>query len=278
MFIYHPWESGRDNSPLWDESLDRIHIREGELPPYQRRDIHIADAAERPTSQQYDRFVYLLLLGKKYQYDGKEIAAKSPFLIQDDMMNALLIQSNAGLIHIGKALGLDTGEVEEWQAQSLKSFNEKCWNPHLGMYCAYDLRAGRQIEEKEVGGIIPLFAGLADENQASHIEQYLLDLHRRNFYLCPSFDVDSPAFDSKRYWRGPIWPHINWLVYRGLQRYGFSETAEIVKKDTLELVEKLGFYEYFDPQKEQIAQLTKGYGGDMFSWTASSVMDLIHNP
>ena len=24
MFIFHPWESGRDNSPLWDESLDRI--------------------------------------------------------------------------------------------------------------------------------------------------------------------------------------------------------------------------------------------------------------
>ena len=64
FFIYHPWESGRDNSPIWDESLNRIVIDKNLLPDYQRRDTSIADASERPTSYQYDRYVYLLELGK----------------------------------------------------------------------------------------------------------------------------------------------------------------------------------------------------------------------
>lgn len=276
MFIFHPWESGRDNSPLWDESLDRIHISKGDLPHYERRDTNIADPSERPTSQQYDRYVYLLLLGKKYQYDGREIAEESPFLVQDDMMNAILIKSNQSLIHIGLQLGIDVGELQEWQQQSVKSFNEKCWNDELKIYNSFDLRGKRQIAEKEIGGLIPLFAGIPDSSKADLLNRYLTDLHQRDFYLCPSFDVDSPKFDSKRYWRGPIWPHMNWMIYQGLKKYGYDQTANLIKVDTLELVEKFGFYEYFEPQKSLAKTLTKGYGGDTFSWTASSIIDLIH--
>ena len=130
-FIFHPWESGRDNSPLWDKSLDRIVINEHDLPKYQRRDTSIASADERPTSYQYDRYVYLLQLGKKYQYEENGIFDESPFLIQDTLMNAALIKSNQSLIRIGKRFGLDVGELEEWQQQSTRRFNEKMWNPQL---------------------------------------------------------------------------------------------------------------------------------------------------
>ncbi len=276
MCIFHPWESGRDNSPLWDESLDRIHLKTGELPPYQRRDTSIADPSERPTAAQYDRYVYLLLLGKKYQYDGKEIMEESPFLIQDNMMNAILIKSNQSLINIGKRFGLDVGEIEEWQQQSIRSFRQKCWNPDLQMYTSYDLRGEQQICEKEIGGLIPLFAGIPEMEQANLLHDYLNGLHNRGYYLCPSFDVDSPKYDSKRYWRGPIWPHMNWMIYHGLRQYGFKETANIVKMDTLKLVKNLGFYEYFEPQKERAEQLNTGYGGDVFSWTASSIIDFLN--
>ncbi|MCI4668301.1 MAG: glycoside hydrolase, partial [Bacteroidia bacterium] len=37
-FIYHPWESGRDNSPLWDESVNRIDLSKVSIPPYNRKD------------------------------------------------------------------------------------------------------------------------------------------------------------------------------------------------------------------------------------------------
>ena len=278
MYIYHPWASGRDNSPIWDSSLDRIVIKPGDIPAYTRRDTSIADASERPTTAQYDRYVYLLKLGEKYNYDGHQIAEESPLLIQDCMMNALLIRSNDSLIRMGKRFGLDTAEVEEWQSQSMSSYHDKFWNEDLGVYVSYDMRGGEQIKHKEIGGMIALFAGIPSSEKATRITDYLKSLHERSFYLCPSFDVDSPLFDSKRYWRGPIWPHMNWMMYRGVKHYGEVDLANIIKSDTLEIVSKFGFYEYYEPQKSVSEKLTKAYGGELFSWTASTIIDLIKSP
>jgi len=274
MFIFHPWESGRDNSPLWDESLDRIVINKDELPYYERRDTSIAPKDERPTSYQYDRYVYLLQLGKKYCYDEIGIFEESPFLVQDTLMNAALIKSNQSLINIGKRFGLDVGELEEWQQQSIPKFKEKLWNTDLQTFTAYDLRGAHHIPYKEIGGLATLYANIPTKEQAQKLNNYLLSLHERGYYICPSFDVDSPLFDSKRYWRGPIWPQMNWMIYHGLKNYNFEKTAEIVKSDLIDLVSRHGFYEYFESQKSVAEKLTTGYGGNNFSWTAACALDL----
>lgn len=274
FFIYHPWESGRDNSPLWDESLNEINIPEGSIPHYVRRDTSIANADERPTQAQYDRYVFLLELGKKYKYDGRQIAEESPFLIQDNMMNAILIKSNESLIEIAEDLNLDAGQIKDWQQLSKSNYDDKFWNEDLGMYVGYDLRHKKQIKHREIGGLVPLFAKIPEEDKAAKLNDYLQNLSQRGFYLCPSFDVDSPLFDSKRYWRGPIWPQMNWMIHKGLLNYGYEDTAEIVKSDLTTLIHKLGFYEYFEAQKEVAATLTKGYGGNNFSWTSSSYIHL----
>src|SRR5439155_3331455 len=46
--IVHPWESGMDNAPIWDEDLDGLEIPAGALPPYRRHDLVHADPADRP--------------------------------------------------------------------------------------------------------------------------------------------------------------------------------------------------------------------------------------
>ncbi|MEM6378463.1 MAG: trehalase family glycosidase [Bacteroidota bacterium] len=274
MFIFHPWESGRDNSPLWDESMDRIVIDKAKLPAYERRDTSLAPKDERPTSDQYDRYVYLLQLGKKYRYDGIGIFEESECLIQDTLMNAALIRSNQSLINIGKRFGFDIGELEEWQQQSIPTFREKLWNDELQTFAAYDLRGQHHILHKEIGGLTALYAHIPSTEQANALNDYLWNLHEDNYYICPSFDVKSPLFDSKRYWRGPIWPQMNWMIYHGLKNYGFEKTANVVKSDLIELVSKYGYYEYFEPQKSVAKHLTTGYGGNDFSWTAACALDL----
>lgn len=274
MFMYHPWESGRDNSPLWDDSLQRISIDKATLPKYERRDITIAPTDERPTGDQYDRYVYLLKFGQQYKYDEREIFDHCPFLVQDTLMNAVLIKSNQSLIRIGQRFGFDTGEIAEWQQQAIPAFNEKLWNEDLKCYAPFDLRAGILMKHNEIGGISSLYAEIPSDDRAMHINNYLLSLHERDYFICPSFDVDSPLFDSKRYWRGPIWPQMNWMIYHGLQHYGFEKTADIVKNDLIELVSRHGFFEYFESQKEVAKTITKGYGGDNFSWTAACALDL----
>lgn len=277
FYIFHPWESGRDNSPIWDRAMNSIVINKGDIPAYTRRDTMLADVSERPTQDKYDRYVYLMQLGKKYKYDGKAIADESPFLIQDTMMNAILIRSNGELIELAKELNIDAGELIEWQALSRKNFNAKFWNEELGIYVCYDQRAEKQINHREVGGLVPLFSKSANENQALRIAAYLQNIHNKGFYLCPSFDPQDQLFDSKRYWRGPVWPHMNWMIFEGLKEYGYNDLANIVKNDLLELIEKLGFYEYFESNKNRASQLNKGYGGGNFSWTASTYLMLCNS-
>ena len=276
FFIYHPWESGRDNSPLWDRPLSGIDLNKTKIPDYTRQDISLSNASERPTQDNYDRYVYLLELGKKHQYDGSGIAVESPFLVQDCMMNAILIRSNEALLNIAEKLNLDAKGLSIWQAKSIANFSKKFWNEELQFFTTYDQRNQEAIPFREIGGIVPLFAGVATEDQATKIAKYLQKIHDRGFYLCPSFDIDSPLFDSRRYWRGPIWPQMNWMIYKGLQNYGFDKLAEIVRTDLIELVSKLGFYEYFEAEKSKVETLEKGYGGNNFSWTASSIIDFIN--
>ena len=170
----------------------------------------------------------------------------------------------------------DVGELEEWQQQSQPKFREKLWNPDLQTYTAYDLRGSHPIAHKEIGGLAALYAKVPTREQATLLNEYLRALHERGYYLCPSFDVDSPLFDSKRYWRGPVWPQMNWMIHHGLKEYGFEDTARIVKADLIELVGKLGFYEYFESQKILAQSLKTGYGGNDFSWTAACTLDLMH--
>ncbi|MEM6724430.1 MAG: trehalase family glycosidase [Bacteroidota bacterium] len=248
-FIFHPWESGRDNSPLWDDALSLIDLSKADLPSYQRRDITIADHTERPTSTQYDQYVYLLMLGQKHQYDGPGIFEESEFLIQDTLINALLIRSNEGLIRLGKMIGKDVGELEEWQQQSIKAYREKLWNPKINQYVDYDLRQEKQMQDWEIGGLTALYAGIPEKETAEKMTDYLRDLVEKNYLITPSFDVFSEMYDSKRYWRGPIWPQMNWLVFKGLLRYGYKGLAEQNRSDFLELVSRFGFHEYFEAQR-----------------------------
>ena len=37
--ILHPWESGLDDSPSWDEPLSRINVKEKDLPKFKRLDV-----------------------------------------------------------------------------------------------------------------------------------------------------------------------------------------------------------------------------------------------
>jgi glycogen debranching enzyme len=85
----------------------------------------------------------------------------------------------------------------------------------------------------------------------------------------PSFDRQSPDYSPRRYWRGPVWLNVNWLLYHGLRRYHFDEYAARVKEAILELPRLFGFYEYFSPETGE------GHGAAEFSWTAALVIELL---
>jgi len=94
----------------------------------------------------------------------------------------------------------------------------------------------------------------------------------RGFKLLPSTLPDEPQFEADRYWRGPVWVPINWLVVRGLQDLGLTSHAAALADETVSLVLRSGWFEYFHPRTGE------GLGGRDFSWTAALVVDLLRRP
>ena len=103
--VYHPWESGPDNSPRWDAALARIEV--GELAPYTRFDLqHVQDASQRPTNEEYDRYLWLVELLKQAGYDDAEVMASGyPFLIKDVLISGILVAANESLLRIAELAG-----------------------------------------------------------------------------------------------------------------------------------------------------------------------------
>jgi hypothetical protein len=278
VYIYHNWESGTDNSPVWDDIWATMNPPEYKV---ERKDIKIIDPSERPTNREYDHYLYIIDIAKEHKYDDKKIAEYSPFLVQDPLFNTLLIKSNQSLINLYQVLGGNEDKIkqlEEWQSKSINSFNNKLYNAELGAYVYYDLRNEKYLNQISSSSFAPLYAGIPSKDQASNIVKTMLDkFGGENRYLCASFDPDSSRFNPKKYWRGPVWINMNWFLYYGLLDYGYVDLANKIKSDSIELITKAGFYEYFNPNKEVYKYENGGYGGSDFSWTAALYIDLINN-
>ncbi len=274
VYIRHPWESGMDNSPTWDDPLSRIRIEPGTLPPYERRDLgHGVDPAMRPTDADYDRYVFLVDLFRRHRYDEAAIRAECPFLVQDPLFNAVLARADEALAELARALGEDPGEALEWAEATRRALREKLWHPEHRIFDAWDLVADRPIEVDTAAGFLPLYAGAPTPEQARALYERLntasfCGLHQGNCFTIPNFDTQQEGFARENYWRGPVWINVNWMLAQGLRRYGYTLKADSVEKDLLQLPIRFGFREYYDSFDGT------GYGAEGFSWTAALFIDL----
>jgi hypothetical protein len=280
VYIRHPWESGNDNSPTWDTPLEKIDFSRIKVPPYQRKDLDTSHEEHRPTHSDYDRYIHLIDLFRKADYREADIYSIIPFAVQDPLFNTILIRSNQAMIELGGMIGEDVQEFKEWNELSISAMNRKLWNEKTAMYDAYDLINNEPLLMEASSGLMPLFAGVPDAARAGKVVERLQSAAfsgtpQQPYYLCPSFTPLSDKFDRQKYWRGPVWINMNWMLFHGLNHYGYHELAEKVKADSLELLSHYGFYEYFDPIRGIVHEQHQGYGSRQFSWSAALCLDWV---
>jgi mannosylglycerate hydrolase len=270
--IWHPWESGMDNSPLWDAVFSRIELGAGDVPEYERVDRKFADPAGRPTDSEYDLYAYLVKLYRDRGYDGAAIAADCPFVVHDVLFNSLLVQSNRDLASLSEIAGADPQRHQQRAEATAAAIEQRLWNDDVGAYLDRDVRSSEWIDVRVGSSFAPLYAGApASERTAflvGRIHEFSVPVEPRGRAL-PSLGTDDPSFEAIRYWRGPVWPIINWVAYRGLRRNGYDDPAAELRAGMLELVRREGFWEHYNP-------LTgNGQGGRQFAWTAGLMLDLL---
>src|SRR5918997_1838305 len=269
--IYHPWESGTDNSPRWDPALQAVEV--GDLPPYTRYDLqHVTDPSHRPTDAEYDRYLWLVELIKRARCDETVIYDSHPFLVKDVLFSAILVSANEALLEIAEAVGApddERAEISAWTERGREGL-ESSWSPELGLCLDHDLRQDAPLRARTVAGFAPLVVGGSER-----LEGLLRTLYSPDFLghpelyrpLPPSTSPAEARFHPRSYWRGPVWPVLSWLLWRALMRAGEAEHAAALRRVALEQLAEGGFAEYFEPFTGE------PLGSDDQSWTAAVTLD-----
>lgn len=258
----HPWETGRDNSPEWDAAGEPIDV--SQVGDYVRRDTSHLDAKMRPTKVEYDRYLALVQFGRARGWDHHRIAAENPFQVADVGMSMILVRANRDL----RALADDFGSAEERaELDAMVAAAERgigwLWDEDKQAWCSRDLLTGRHSGFVTSASFLSFYAGLADAGKDRATLAHFARIGERVRYLMPSLDPDDPGFQMIRYWRGPVWAVVNYMIGTGLAEAGHAAEAGRVRADTRALMDQKGFYEAYSPVDGT------GSGGDDFSWTAA---------
>jgi glucosylglycerate hydrolase len=271
--IYHPWESGTDNSPRWDAPLAAVEV--GEMPSYSRRDLgHVDDPAERPTDEEYARYIWLVQKIKDVRCDEAKVYEGHPFLVKDVLFSAILVAANEALLRIGEIVGAPEGERREISNRvDLGRAGLAARRDARSKLCLdYDLRAGKPVAARTIAGFAPLVAGGLGEDRLGEMVEALYSgsfighpgLRRP---LPPSAGPDEARFHPRSYWRGPVWPVIAWLIWWSLLRAGEHKRAASLRGAALDEFSAGHFAEYYEPFTGE------PLGSDDQSWTAAVVLD-----
>lgn len=155
----------------------------------------------------------------------------------------------------------DLRAATRWRrrAQDLvDAVNAHCWDPRDGTFYSADL-ALRPVDSDDWlhsgaprhwsslllridnwSSFLPMWAGFASQEQAERMVERLLD--PRTYWA--NYGVRTLSQQEKMYdlrasnnpsnWLGPIWGISNYLVWRGLDKYGFTDAAtELAEKTVL---------------------------------------------
>jgi putative isomerase len=152
-------------------------------------------------------------------------------------LNALLALDAEMLSAIAAELG-KPGEAAHHAhiaERTRRKVRDTLWDEERGIF-ANRLRSGGFVRSVSPTSFYPLLAGIATEHQVNHLLRHLDDpsMFGGKFVL-PSVSRNDPAYYDNTYWRGRVWPPLNYLVWQGLRRCGRFDLASRLAEAGLDL-------------------------------------------
>ncbi|HYO56993.1 amylo-alpha-1,6-glucosidase [Archangium sp.] len=250
--IIQPDETGLDHTPKFDEYLG---ITAAEMQ-------QMNDAWER--------------VCKPYDTHGRQprrVFEQDLFIVEDVMVNTIYCLNLRLLARLHRSLGEEAGalELEARAARTFSSLIDKCYDPERGLFFDLAGRAERHLRVDTFTSLMPLVLPDLPQPIAERLIAHLEDpgAYAARFPV-PTVSMREPSFHpgapgQKLVWRGPSWINSNWYLARGLRAHGREELARSIEDRSVELIERSGFREYYNPHTGE------GYGAEDFSWSALAV-------
>jgi hypothetical protein len=160
------------------------------------------------------------------------------------------------LLRMGQVVGYagDLDDLQEEQDLLLAYGSQKLWNEETRFYHDLD-RKERPTGLKSIGAYWALLAGAVLQEKVQSFADHLRDPGSFNRpHRVPSLPADHPAYrPDGESWLGGVWPHLNYMLLRGLTLVGEEGLALEIAGDHLERVvevfEKTGtLWENYAPE------------------------------
>ncbi len=161
--------------------------------------------------------------------------------------------------------------------------NQYMWDFNDGLYKPVFWNTTK-VDINTVQTFLPLIANIPSPTQASALLTHLMNNSEYNLqYGIPTVAANDPHYYSPQppyfhsadpdYWRGNIWAPTTYLVYRGLNNYGYQKEAEEIATKWLSTVNN----EAYCPFAEYYNAKTGRAGNSLsnFSWTAAVTVLLL---
>ena len=132
-------------------------------------------------------------------------------------------------------------EHEAWQQEAADLsalINQYHYKAVTGFYYDCFEATMNVLANKTVAGFWPLLAQAADQEQAEALVRHLNDPAEFNSGCpVPSLSMDDPNFrEDGGYWLGSAWAPTNYMVIKGLEKYGFSDLARKLTAEHLNVM------------------------------------------
>lgn len=282
ILLLHPWESGMDSTPPWMFDLRQHHmavwiklvtgLKLDGLINKLRRDTRFVPPGQRLNTVDALLVYNILRRLRRYSYSQKRIMRSKLPKVEDAAFNAIFIRANTHLKHIAKTLGRELPENLQANIKHTEEVYDDLWDDITNQYYSFNINTGDKLLIPAIGGFLALYSGKISKERAAKLVDHLSNSNTfKTRYPVPSVPKNSDWFQPHRYWQGPTWINTNWLLADGLERYGYQGEADHIRQQSLALIEKHGFYEYFSPLDGSPA------GAHDFSWTAALTIDWLHH-
>lgn len=237
--IIHPWESGWDASQRWDSLLG------------------ITEATSEPVAMLQHKRLELVRTIFEHHCSAEELVyAEDGFYAEPADYNAIRAADLDALAEIAREVGKKQQEIDEHKGHAERVRRAIC-QKMIDVNGDNQLRVHDLVGAEEVKNtpdsaskFILLFGRCVNQEYAELLRDELEGKNGSGFntpYRIATMPTDNRWFDSSEYWRGNIWLPLNSLIYTGLRNYGFLEEARSLAENSLDLVERSGFCEYYNP-------------------------------
>lgn len=244
--IVTPMESGMDMAPQFDLVLGNTE--------------HNPAVTKGKISEMLSEY-------RKVKWNLDEIYKLDIFNFEDVAVNTIYCLSLEKLARLWGIIDTNkSSEIQQLHARVKRAILEKLWDADDQIFYGRYHKGGKEymVKVKTVASLFPLCLDIPEEYVDSLVQHLCNEDEFWSTYPVPSVARNEKSFgpltDTRYLWRGTTWINTNWFLAKGLLRHGKTDVYEKLKQRTLELIEKHGFCEYYDPRDGNPGRAMRKFG------------------